>query len=247
MRLRSRNKQKEWTEHGSMTFDVSFNKGKKVTDEHLTKIFADIGRAYGYDEVYAEFTEFRDIKVSWQRSYTWISFRISDYLQDAPDHILQDLAQTLFRRLDGANADHTDDFVGYLTDTKRTKGFRKTYLERNPFLTDDERLELHDSFERLIRIGLIPRDMDVVIKWNESPSEKASGYSYLMRTVWVNSKLKGVGNPLYALDYALYSALCGLMTGYSGDERPEVERLCKKYPQRKEATDWLNKCDLVTR
>ena len=88
---------------GDDVFIATFNeKNRTVSDEHLTDIFTEVGRRYGYDDVAAEFGDLRDFKCRWQRSYNWIRFVISDYLDRAPDEVLRDLAEVLFAKITGA-------------------------------------------------------------------------------------------------------------------------------------------------
>lgn len=70
-------------------FIATFNeKNRTVSDDHLTMIFSAVGARHGYEDVGAEFAAFEDFKVRWQRSYHWIRFSVSDYLDRAPDDAL---------------------------------------------------------------------------------------------------------------------------------------------------------------
>ncbi|MBR4697714.1 MAG: hypothetical protein IKP18_04675 [Candidatus Methanomethylophilaceae archaeon] len=66
------------------------SKNLTVTDGHLTEIFLAVGQRYGYEDVKAEFAPLKDFKVRWQRSYKWAIFTVSDYLDRAPDAVLED-------------------------------------------------------------------------------------------------------------------------------------------------------------
>ena len=79
------------------------SKNRTVTDGHLTEIFSAVGQRYGYEDVKAEFAPLKDFKVRWQRSYNWAIFTISDYLDRAPDAVLEDLAEVLFAKITGEN------------------------------------------------------------------------------------------------------------------------------------------------
>ena len=51
-------------------------------------IFSAVGARHGYNDVGAEFAALEDFKVRWQRSYNWIRFTVSDYLDRVPDDVL---------------------------------------------------------------------------------------------------------------------------------------------------------------
>ena len=60
-----------------------------MSNETLNGIFETVGRRYSYDDISAGFSQFRDFKVRWRRSYKWIEFDVSDYLEDAPEILKQ--------------------------------------------------------------------------------------------------------------------------------------------------------------
>ena len=67
-----------------------------MNNEELQTIAQNIGKNYNYPNVEAAFAEVRDFKVTWQRSYQWISLKVSDYMQDAPEVIISELLDTIF-------------------------------------------------------------------------------------------------------------------------------------------------------
>lgn len=112
-------------------FIATFNeKNRTVSDEKLSSIFADVGRRYGYGDVAAEFVELTDFKVRWQRSYDWIRFTVSDYLDRAPDDALRNIAEVLFAKIDGSDREYDECFLRYVSDPKVVKANRKDFLMR---------------------------------------------------------------------------------------------------------------------
>ncbi len=77
------------------------SKNRTVSDEHLSEIFSAVGARYGYGDVRAEFAALKDFKVRWQRSYNWAVFTVRDYLDRAPDAVLENLAEVLFSKING--------------------------------------------------------------------------------------------------------------------------------------------------
>ena len=72
-----------------------------MDNETLTKIFSDIGKKHDYERVNANFEPYADFKVKWERSYRWAEFHVSDYLADAPEDVIEALAETMFARICG--------------------------------------------------------------------------------------------------------------------------------------------------
>lgn len=67
----------------------------------LNRALQNAGKRNGFEDIQAEFAAFRDFKLKWTRSYKWISFEVSDYLRNAPEHVMQSLAETVFAKIGG--------------------------------------------------------------------------------------------------------------------------------------------------
>ncbi|MBQ6357376.1 MAG: hypothetical protein IJI97_00270 [Clostridia bacterium] len=60
------------------------------TDESLTE-YARTVIPSRFKEVRAELVPFSDFKVNWQKGYSWITFWVSDYLDEAPKYVMGDI------------------------------------------------------------------------------------------------------------------------------------------------------------
>lgn len=222
-------------------FIASFNaRNRTVSDESLKQIFERVGMAYGYDKVDACFRPFADFKVRWTRSYKWIDFEISDYLDRAPEDVLESLADTIFRRLSGTECDYSEVLIRYLKDTAPRN--TSDYILRNGFRGDSigKYHDLNDCVNRLRSQGLIPPDMECILCWDGNEPGKASGCSVIQRVVWVSTELDRKGVPENVLDYAVYNKMAHIMAGFGNSaSRSEFSRLDALYPMRGEAMDWL--------
>ena len=117
-------------------FIATFNeKNRTVSDDHLTMIFSAVGARHGYEDVGAEFAALEDFKVRWQRSYNWIRFTVSNYLDRAPDDVLASLAEVLFTKIEGGDRGYDECFVKYITSPELTKANRKDFLKRKSYLS----------------------------------------------------------------------------------------------------------------
>ena len=119
----------------------------------LRACFEEAGRKYGYDTINAEFISLRDMKIRWQRSYRWADFRVSDYLQDAPDEVLSSLADSLFRRITGKDDGVSKELCDWITASSFHRAKQNVYLSRSVNLTTEVAgtfKNLRDSYNRLI-------------------------------------------------------------------------------------------------
>ena len=83
-------------------------------EQQLNEIFERIGEENGM-RASAEFAAFTDLKVKWVRTSDWAEFRVSDYLRDAPEGVIEDLARTIMARIRGCGGDYTERATAWLT------------------------------------------------------------------------------------------------------------------------------------
>ena len=57
-------------------------------EQQLNEVFERIGEESGMRAT-AEFAAFTDLKVRWVRTSDWAEFRVSDYLRDAPEWVIE--------------------------------------------------------------------------------------------------------------------------------------------------------------
>ena len=103
-----------------------------MDNEKLTAILTGIVKDYGYVDVSAKFESFRDIKMTWTRSYKMIYMPITDYLKNAPESIIEGILSTVISRIMGDNpvTDYPQDVIDYFTSPEFSKTHVRTYLKR---------------------------------------------------------------------------------------------------------------------
>ena len=206
----------------------------------MTEIFAAIGKKYGYETVNAEFMAFREFKCTWQRSYKWIDFRISDYLEDAPKTVLEELATTLLQKIRGDDFTVNTKLKKYVT----TKAFRdkhyKTYIDR---CTDYEELDPSIIKRVCEKYGLDPVENCTLCKYSGEYTHKAAGCSVLMRVIGISDILFDENVPEFVRDFAIYCELQHILMGYDPDRNTEseYEERTHKFPQYFEAQSAMRK------
>jgi len=221
-------------------------------EQRLNRSFRTIGKEYDYDSVTAEFREFREFKVKWKRSCGWAEFEVSDYLIDSPKEVTEGLAETIFSKIVGKNRKKCSDTMEkWITSDDFVRRKQPIYLERCKNIAGTavgEIIDLNESYQRLIDLGIIEFDENVKITWTKRPNVKRVGYcSVLMKVVMISSLFDTTEIPLFVTDFVLYHELIHVKRGFNpfeqrhGDDFSAQEDL---YPMADEARRWLKKLRL---
>lgn len=224
----------------------------KTNDDRLTDIFSSVGRQYRLTDVTAQFVAFRDLKIRWQRSYKMADFMVSDYLDDAPDGILWDFADTIIAKIFAENdSDYSNSVIEWIS----SDGFRARkqpiYLRRSKNLTRSpvgREKNLLDSYGRLVDDGLVEEDPGLCISWMKSATARKIGHcSVVMDVVALSGALDDAHVPDFVLDYCLYHELCHVKIGFDPSGRGHDQKFAgleNMYPRRSEAVEWLRRVDM---
>ncbi|MGN1045079.1 MAG: hypothetical protein ACI4Q9_03900 [Candidatus Methanomethylophilaceae archaeon] len=218
----------------------------------MAEAFRSAGERHGYESISAEFVAFKQFKVQWQRSYKWISFRVSDYLADAPECVLSDLAETLFSKIEGKETGYSEAMREWVLDDSFCREKRPVFLRRGRYLSKGpagKERDLSDSLRRLAEAGLIDADDDIQAVWNrDSRNDFAATYSVLMRTVMVSDSLDNNEIPDFVLDYVIYRQCLMIEEGRMSFGRTEPCDIGKDgslFERHEEAERILNKLCLA--
>lgn len=217
----------------------------RITEQRakkLNEVFQRVGKDYGYETCEATFEAFTNFKVRWQRSYNWIDLRVSDYLADAPEDVLEGLAVSLFRRITGEeDAPYSEKLKEWITRPEFAPSKREVYLHRRNY--DDESSEiLTAGYRRLVDAGLLPYDENIHLCWN-GEKFKAGSSSVLMKTVSVSNRLADA--PDDVLDYVLFRYIAHITLGYNPDGADNgYDRMVAEYPDKEDCEDYLRKVEM---
>lgn len=203
----------------------------------MQEIFAKVGKKYGYEEVEVEFAAFRDFKLKWGRSHRWITFAVSDYLEDAPENVLEGIANTIFAKIKGEDASYPEDVVAWLTSSKFVEEHQPRYIGRCRGLSKDCTGRNHNlckAYERLVARGLVEYDCEIAFRWGATNGSMGRS-STLMKTVVISDKLDSEDVTEEWVDYALYTQLMHIGMGFnaSGESRGDTyNALLDQFPDR---------------
>ena len=220
----------------------------------LNRALQNAGRRNGFEDIQAEFAAFRDFKLKWTRSYRWISFEVSDYLRNAPENVMESLAETVFAKIHGeGRSEYSQEVCDYLNSGEFLKDNQELFLKRFRGIsqtTCGENVDLAEVYTRLVERGLVERDRAVVIRWGarNTRDNEVGRSSILMKTVVVNPKLDSEGITENVLDYALYSQICHVSLGFGSSREVNAERyeaMLAMYPDRTSAESEIRRIGLT--
>lgn len=151
-----------------------------ISNMELTEIAQRYGAEHGYEDISAKFEVFPEFKVKWIRIGTKIDFSVSDYLEDAPEEVIEDLMSVIFNKMEGDDADYSYTTIEHLT----SEGFRRahaaTYFKRRRMTPDDDG-RIEGLYHQLVDEGLL-KEADIIFGWGKQLGMSNSG-SVLFRTV----------------------------------------------------------------
>lgn len=220
----------------------------------LIRAMQNAGKRNGFEEIQAEFAPFRDFKLKWTRSYKWISFEVSDYLRNAPEGVMESLAETIFAKMRGeGKTEYSREVCDYLNSDGFLKDNQELFLKRFRGIsqtTCGENVDLAEVYTRLVERGLVERDRAVVIRWGarNTRDNEVGRSSILMKTVVVNPRLDSEGITENVLDYALYSQMCHVSLGFGPSREVNAERyeaMLAMYPDRISAESEIRRIGLT--
>ena len=219
----------------------------------LNRAMRNTGIRNGYEDITAEFSAFRDFKLKWTRSYKWISFEVSDYLRNAPQSVIESLAETVFAKIGGQDkTGYSEEVCEYLSSERFLRDNQDLFLKRFRGISQTpcgENVDLAEVYMKLIDRGLVERDPSLVIRWGSKDGSGVVGHSsVLMKTIIVNPKLDTREISENALDYALYTQICRVNLGFGGDRTRDAEEFSEeisRYPDRSQCENELESLGLA--
>ena len=215
-----------------------------ATEEKLNETFKKVGKEYGLDTS-ATFAAYRDFKIRWQRTYHWAAFQITDYLQDAPEEVLENLARTIFEKINGNDCGYSEPVVGWLTAPEFVDRLQPKFIKRDNRISLEEgrHKSLTEALERLKEKGLVEDDERMKIFWsNEVPSRKGAWSSMLMKVITVNRSLDDEEVPDEVLDAVLLKEITAINCEYTQtpkEKREVIDEKMSHYPGFAGISEWL--------
>jgi len=213
-----------------------------MTNEELTAVVSNVAKAYGYKDVQAEFQAFKEFRIRWSRTYTWISMEVSDYLNTAPKKVLHSLLDTLFQKIKGQeDTTYADDVCEWLCSEEFLEENQQRYASRCRGLskgTAGSARDLAECVRKLEDEGLVAHDPALLIGWEPRyRTRKTGSCSALMKVVTIPGYMDDESFPEDILDYVVFRHLAHMSMGFNPDNSyrgAEYDDLLRRYPGRRE-------------
>ena len=223
-----------------------------MTNEQLTSIFEQVHSQYfskNNKRIQAQFHPYRSLRHTIEWNHKYIHLKISQYLADAPEKIIQDLAIILLAKVYKSKPKKSikDSYKAFANSIqpdipKRKKSIPKGYESKGKYYNLQEFFNnLNDKyFDNKLAVKYLG--------WSKNKSYTRLGYYDRERDLLVLSKIfdsKKV--PQIVLEYLLYHEMLHIFiptTTLNGRRRihpPEFRQLERKFPDYPQIQNWIKK------
>ncbi len=217
------------------------------------RIFQEVGRAFGFAEVRVSFARYAELKHVWRTSRGTIDLKLSDYVRDAPEHVLESLANYLLSRASGRKCPDGGSraYLDYARSRELWTANREEYLARSRNLDLGGRgsvRDLDEVFDYVNSFYFSGRLEKPSLAWTvESPGRRLGFYFEALNILAVNKVMDADRVPRYVLEFVMYHELLHHVNAVDGRKVRRVhhtksfreqEKLFRTYD---EAEVWLRR------
>ena len=206
-------------------------------NDRINGIAERIGEAHGW-KVTAKMASLEDVKCRWTRTPIVedrrIDFFISDYLDDAPDEVLESLLDNILTSIEnGTKRASPEGFKEYLFSDEFRNNHRRTYLERKDYSEDDGRLsKIADNIKLIIDSKRLTVDFNKIF-FGYTDRDSLT-FSTIFSTVLIPKRFKDEGDK--ELGMLLYAGLKAIGKGIHTYDGP-IPHLAEYMFEYKEKVD----------
>ncbi len=218
-----------------------------------SEIFYRVAGGFGFKDVSLAYRSYSELKHTWRVDGDAVALRLSDYLAQAPEEVVESLAWYLLSRAAGRKCPRgrADAYLRHI----RSKGFwsenREKYLARAKDLTlksKGEHRDLAEVFGYVNSFYFSGRLRRPTLAWSSEPPSKRLGYYFeALDLLAVNRVMDSEKVPRHVLEFVMYHELLHHVNAL--DASPvrrihhtrsfrEQERLFRSYD---EAEVWLRR------
>ena len=219
----------------------------------LGKTFASVGKELGEPEVLAAFYPYSELKHTWKRDREGVFLKISDYLSDAPETVLESLSWYLLSRAVGRECPRgkADRYLVYARSRELWESKKELYLSRSRNLSFEPRgnaRDLRAVFDYVNSYYFASRLKDPILAWAaESPRRRLGFYFQPLNLLAANRALDSDAVPRYVLEFVVFHELLHHVSAGNGHaarrihHTPEFKRQEKTFSHYDDAERWLGK------
>ena len=212
-----------------------------------------VSRRLGTGSCSASYYPYRELKHTWRREGGSFVFRVSDYLRDSPEPVLDSLAYYLicraFRRR--CPDQGSGPYLSYSRSSHLWCRVRDEYLARARNLTlvpRGEHRDLSTVFDYVNSSYFGCRIPNPTLAWvKESPRERLGFYFAPLNLLAVNAEFDSERVPRYALEFVMYHELLHHLDAVDGRPRRRIHHTRSFREQERlfsssaEAETWLRR------
>ena len=211
-----------------------------LDDLRLKSIASDVFSKRGLVVTEASFTSFKEMNFRWTLKGNVVTLKVSDYLNDAPDDVLEEFLKGALTYVVGGRHVFGKRYMEYMTSDEFILKKRPVYYKRGRrLLRSDigEYRNLFDAVQRLVEKGLLNESdiQNTLFTWTAEPTFTRLGYcSQMFRIVVISKVFDSPSIPEELFDFVVYHECMHLRQGYRPfNHRPhdaEFRRSMAIYP-----------------
>ena len=191
-----------------------------LNDFRLKQLAAPLFEARGYHLIEVHFTAFKEMNFRWEIRGKNIVFKVSDYLDEAPDIVIQEFVKGALTYIFGGRHVWGKAYLDYTRSDAFILLKRPVYYKRGRRLarTDvGEFRNIFDAVQRLIDRGLLTEDdiQNTLFTWTSDPTLTRLGYcTQMFRIVVISCVFDDPDIPEDLFDFVVYHECMHLRQGY---------------------------------
>lgn len=172
-----------------------------------------MARELGMDPVVAVFFPYSELKHTWRHNGSHWEFKVSDYLESAPEEVIDSLSWHLLSRAGGVRCPdgRALAYQDYVRSTELWENSSQKYLSRAKSLTlgpAGEHRDLRTVFDYVNSTYFSGGLRSPTLAWSsESPCRRLGYYFEQLNLLAINRALDSEQVPRYVLEFVMYHEL----------------------------------------
>ncbi len=194
-------------------------------DSRLLAVAAPVFQARGYVLTEAHFTAFKEMNFRWGIKGNEVVYKVSDYLDDAPDEVLEEFVKSSLTYIFGGRHVWSQRYRDYCSSDDFILRKRPVYYKRARRLIRTDvgtYRNIFDAVQRLLDRGLLTlKDIDnTLFTWTEDPTFTRLGFcTQMFRIVVISRVFDNPDVPEELFDFVVYHECMHLRQGYRPFDR----------------------------
>ncbi len=219
----------------------------------LDDAFRRVNERMSSGRVSAVYHPYKELKHTWRTNRGVLSFRVSDYLKGAPDHVTESLTWYLLCRARGVQCPvgKASTYLDYIRSKTMWESKRDLYIGRSKglsFRPQGSNRDLGQAFDYVNSIYFSGSLERPDLAWTKDlPHRRMGFYHPPLNILAVNRVLDSERVPRFVLEFVVYHELLhGVLEPGGGNERrihhtPEFRRREKEFSRYDDAERWISR------